>query len=162
MCCTCWNNQDKKKPRTFVLLSVEELTKVNLGCVCSPCPQAPQIPQAVSIDRFTTLNERRPHLLFFLCTFLRLLLLLYVQLVFAGICFAAVTSLLQTKKMDGLGPATWWCFCEQMNFQFRKTMHMLFLVLLVALCFHSVTFQYVASILLVWYLLDNFFFVTKQ
>lgn len=41
-------------------------------------------------------------------------------------------------------------------------MHMLFLVMLVALCFHSVTFQYVASILLVWYLVDNFFFVTRQ
>lgn len=50
----------------------------------------------------------------------------------------------------------------QLTFQFRKAMHMLFLVLLVVLCFHSSTFRYVASILLVWYAVDQFFFITKQ
>jgi len=39
---------------------------------------------------------------------------------------------------------------------------MLFLVMLVALCFHSSTFKYVASTLLVWYSIDQFFFITKQ
>ncbi|CBN78808.1 putative respiratory burst oxidase homolog protein [Ectocarpus siliculosus] len=53
-------------------------------------------------------------------------------------------------------------FRNKMTFQFRKRMHMLFLVMLVALCFHSVVFRYVASILLLWYLIDNFYFITKQ
>lgn len=41
-------------------------------------------------------------------------------------------------------------------------MHMLFLVMLIVLLFHSIKFRYVASILLGWYLLDNFYFITKQ
>lgn len=49
-----------------------------------------------------------------------------------------------------------------MSFQFRKNLHMLFMALLVALCFHSVHFRYVGSILLVWYLLDRSYFTTKQ
>ncbi|CAN0019892.1 unnamed protein product, partial [Ectocarpus sp. 13 AM-2016] len=53
-------------------------------------------------------------------------------------------------------------FRKKMTFQFRKRMHMLFLTMLVALCFHSVVFRYVASILLLWYLIDNFYFITKQ
>lgn len=51
---------------------------------------------------------------------------------------------------------------EQMSFQFRKNMHMLFLALLVALCFHSVHFRFVGGGLLVWYVLDRFYFTTKQ
>lgn len=51
---------------------------------------------------------------------------------------------------------------SQMPFQLRKNLHMLFLALLVALCFHSVNFRYVGSILLVWYALDRFYFTTKQ
>eukprot|EP00903_Cladosiphon_okamuranus_P007702 g7464.t1 len=53
-------------------------------------------------------------------------------------------------------------FHTKLSFQFRKVMHMMFLVLLVVLCFHSSTFRYVASILLVWYTVDQFFFITKQ
>eukprot|EP00752_Nemacystus_decipiens_P012016 g10651.t2 len=53
-------------------------------------------------------------------------------------------------------------FHKKLSFQFRKKMHMLFLALLVVLCFHSSTFRYVASILLVWYAVDQFFFITKQ
>ena len=49
-----------------------------------------------------------------------------------------------------------------MSFQFRKGLHLLFLPLLVALCFHSVVFRYVGSILIVWYVLDRFYFTTRQ
>lgn len=49
-----------------------------------------------------------------------------------------------------------------MAFQTRKNMHMTFLALLVAMCFHSVVFRYVGSILIVWYLLDRLYFTTKQ
>lgn len=49
-----------------------------------------------------------------------------------------------------------------MSFEFRKGLHLLFLPLLVALCFHSVTFRYVGSILIVWYVLDRFYFTTRQ
>jgi len=41
-------------------------------------------------------------------------------------------------------------------------MHLLFLPLMAALCFHSPHFGYVGSILLVWYLLDRLYFTTKQ
>ena len=41
-------------------------------------------------------------------------------------------------------------------------MHLMFLPLLVALCFHSVVFRYVGSILIVWYLLDRGYFTTYQ
>lgn len=54
------------------------------------------------------------------------------------------------------------CARAQLSFQYRKAMHMMFLVLLVVLCFHSSMFRYVASILLLWYALDQFFFITKQ
>eukprot|EP00752_Nemacystus_decipiens_P012303 g10908.t1 len=53
-------------------------------------------------------------------------------------------------------------FKKKMTFQTRKNMHMLFLALLVALCFHSVHFRFVGSALLVWYVLDRFYFTTKQ
>lgn len=39
---------------------------------------------------------------------------------------------------------------------------MLFIFMLVALCFHSVKFRYVGSTFLVWYILDRFYFTTKQ
>ncbi|CAM9880283.1 unnamed protein product [Scytosiphon promiscuus] len=51
---------------------------------------------------------------------------------------------------------------KKIAFQTRKAMHMLFLVMLIVLLFHSIKFRYVASILLGWYLLDNFYFITKQ
>lgn len=50
----------------------------------------------------------------------------------------------------------------QMTFEFRKAMHMLFLLMLVAICFHSVVFRFVGSILIVWYILDRLYFTTKQ
>eukprot|EP00904_Undaria_pinnatifida_P005548 jgi/Undpi1/2122/HiC_scaffold_12.g05508.m1 len=53
-------------------------------------------------------------------------------------------------------------FRTKIPFQTRKNMHMTFLALLVALCFHSVVFRYVGSILIVWYLLDRLYFTTKQ
>ena len=56
-------------------------------------------------------------------------------------------------------------FCgrkTQMSFQTRKNLHMIFLPLMVALCFHSVVFRYVGSILIVWYILDRMYFTTKQ
>lgn len=49
-----------------------------------------------------------------------------------------------------------------MSFQFRKMLHLLFLPLMVALCFHSVVFRFVGAILIVWYLLDRLYFTTKQ
>ncbi|CAM9369134.1 unnamed protein product [Hapterophycus canaliculatus] len=51
---------------------------------------------------------------------------------------------------------------RRIAFQSRKAMHMLFLVMLIVLFFHSIKFRYVASILLGWYLIDNFYFITKQ
>lgn len=50
----------------------------------------------------------------------------------------------------------------QMSFQLRKSLHMLFLPLMVALCFHSVVFRYVGTILIVWYTIDRVYFTTKQ
>ena len=50
----------------------------------------------------------------------------------------------------------------QMSFQVRKILHLIFLPLMVALCFHSVVFRYVGSILIVWYVLDRFYFTTRQ
>ena len=41
-------------------------------------------------------------------------------------------------------------------------MHMIFLMFLIALCFHSVHFRYVGSILIVWYVLDRLYYTTKQ
>lgn len=52
--------------------------------------------------------------------------------------------------------------CVQMKFDARKMMHALFLPVLIGLCFHSYVFRYVGSILIVWYLVDRFFFTTKQ
>ena len=49
-----------------------------------------------------------------------------------------------------------------MTFENRKLMHLLFLPLIIALCFHSVQFRYVGSILIVWYILDRLYFTTKQ
>eukprot|EP00752_Nemacystus_decipiens_P012591 g11151.t1 len=49
-----------------------------------------------------------------------------------------------------------------LTYETRKSMHMLFLPALVALCFHSATFRYVGAILLVWYCLDRFYFTTRQ
>eukprot|EP00904_Undaria_pinnatifida_P005569 jgi/Undpi1/2141/HiC_scaffold_12.g05527.m1 len=53
-------------------------------------------------------------------------------------------------------------FRTKMAYQFRKILHMLFLPLLAALCFHSKMFRFVGSILLVWYILDRFYYTTKQ
>ena len=39
---------------------------------------------------------------------------------------------------------------------------MLLLPLMVALCFHSVTFRYVGFIIILWYTLDRVYFTTKQ
>lgn len=50
----------------------------------------------------------------------------------------------------------------QMTYEIRKALHMLFLAMLVALCFHSVVFRFVGSILLVWYILDRLYFTTRQ
>lgn len=50
----------------------------------------------------------------------------------------------------------------QMSFQLRKSLHMFFLPLMVALCFHSVVFRYVGTILIVWYTIDRVYFTTKQ
>lgn len=49
-----------------------------------------------------------------------------------------------------------------MSFQTRKYLHMTFLPLMVALCFHSVVFRYVGSILIIWYIADRTYFTTKQ
>ena len=49
-----------------------------------------------------------------------------------------------------------------MSFQCRKNLHMLFLPMLVALCFHSAVFRYVGGILIVWYTLDRVYFTSKQ
>lgn len=50
----------------------------------------------------------------------------------------------------------------QATFEFRKGLHMLFLLMLIAICFHSVVFRFVGSILIVWYILDRLYFTTKQ
>lgn len=39
---------------------------------------------------------------------------------------------------------------------------MLFLPMLIGLCFHSYVFAYVGGILLVWYTVDRIYFTTKQ
>ena len=49
-----------------------------------------------------------------------------------------------------------------MSFQFRKSLHMLFLPMIIALCFHSVVLRYVSSILVVWYTFDRIYFTTTQ
>eukprot|EP00904_Undaria_pinnatifida_P005570 jgi/Undpi1/2142/HiC_scaffold_12.g05528.m1 len=50
----------------------------------------------------------------------------------------------------------------KISFEFRKSLHLMFLPLIVALCFHSVVFRYVGSILVLWYLADRLYFTTKQ
>lgn len=50
----------------------------------------------------------------------------------------------------------------QMSFETRKGMHMLFVALLVTISFHSYAFRFLGSILVVWYALDKFYFITKQ
>lgn len=49
-----------------------------------------------------------------------------------------------------------------MSFEVRKAMHLSFLPLMVALCFHSVVFRFVGTILIVWYTVDRTYFTTKQ
>lgn len=49
-----------------------------------------------------------------------------------------------------------------MKFETRKTMHLLYLPMLVGLCFHSVVFRYVGSILIVWATVDRFYFTSNQ
>ena len=49
-----------------------------------------------------------------------------------------------------------------MKFQTRKNMHMMFLAFLIALCFHSIVFRYVGSILIIWYIFDRLYYTTKQ
>ncbi|CAM9830722.1 unnamed protein product [Sphacelaria rigidula] len=49
-----------------------------------------------------------------------------------------------------------------MRFETRKGMHMLFIPMVVGLCFHSMAFRYIGAILIVWYSVDRFYFTTKQ
>ncbi|CAM9294444.1 unnamed protein product [Ectocarpus sp. 6 AP-2014] len=53
------------------------------------------------------------------------------------------------------------CLKERVTFETRKYLHMLFIPFVVALCFHGTRLKALGAVLLVWYLLDRFYFTTR-
>ncbi|CAM9880830.1 unnamed protein product [Ectocarpus fasciculatus] len=51
---------------------------------------------------------------------------------------------------------------ERLTFETRKYLHMLFIPFMVALCFHGTRLKALSAVLLVWYLLDRFYFTTRM
>lgn len=51
---------------------------------------------------------------------------------------------------------------EQLTYEIRKVLHMLFVPFIVAICFHTKALSVVGAILLVWYLVDRLYFTTRM
>lgn len=60
-------------------------------------------------------------------------------------------------------PPSWLLFFPtQLKYEVRKTVHLLFIPFMVAVCFHGRLLRLLGGVLLAWYLADRLYFTTKM